>query len=136
MNFSSRRCILRIHKFLILGMTIFMMGTIAAGAASVDDILKAPVGSGGLNPGMTKAQVVERYGDPDMERMTVSPEWKEPREEWFYRARMEMLPVNAGYLSDDLYLYFDGDNLTTISKRPLGKGVEITRDNMDAELSK
>lgn len=97
----------------------FTQGCMLAQAGAVDDILSAPLGSGGLNPGMTKSQVVERYGDPDIKSLAESKDWKEPREEWFYKARFDALPLNAGYLSEDLYLYFDGDNLTNISKKPL-----------------
>ncbi|MEA3489072.1 MAG: hypothetical protein U9R44_01860 [Candidatus Omnitrophota bacterium] len=100
-----------------------------AEAVSVDEILKEPFGSGGLSLGMTKIQVVQRYGNPDFKNVVRSSEWKEPREEWFYRARIDILPINAGYLSDDLYLYFDGDSLTNISHRSLGKiEEEGTRD--------
>ncbi len=86
-----------------------------------DQVLNVSVGSGGLNPGMAKGKVVEMYGDPDIKSTVYSEEWNGTREEWFYKAHYEMLPVNAGYLSEDLYLYFDGENLTNISKKPLGK---------------
>ena len=97
-------------------------------APTTDEIFKSPLGSGGLSTGMSRAQVVERYGEPDIKGTVNSPEWNSPREEWFYRARYSGLPVNAGYLSDDLYLYFDGDNLTNISKRPLGVDPEEASD--------
>ena len=84
------------------------------------EMLRQPMGSGGLHSGMTKAQVVERYGEPDIKSMAFSDEWKEPREEWVYRGRYSALPVGVGYLTNDLYLYFDGDNLTNISQKPLG----------------
>jgi hypothetical protein len=74
---------------------------------------------------MTKAQVVEIYGEPDVKADTVSDKWGGMREEWVYRARYSALPVSAGYLSEDLYLYFDGENVTNISKEPLGKQKEI-----------
>jgi hypothetical protein len=90
---------------------------------NMEDLVTDPLGDGGLVPGMSKDKVVDMYGDPDMKRDVTSAEWKEPREEWFYAARYGVIPVNAGYLSDDLYLYFDGRNLTNISKRPMGKGL-------------
>jgi hypothetical protein len=88
---------------------------------NTDQVLGAPLGGGGLSPGMAKGRVEEMYGEPDIKSTVNSKEWNEPREEWFYRARYDVLPVNAGYLSEDLYLYFDGENLTNISKKPLGK---------------
>ncbi|HPN72593.1 MAG TPA: hypothetical protein PKZ41_01200 [Candidatus Omnitrophota bacterium] len=89
-------------------------------APKTDELLRQPMGSGGLFAGMSRSQVKEKYGEPDIKATVVSGEWNSPREEWVYRARYSVLPVNAGYLSEDLYLYFDGDNLTNISKRPLG----------------
>lgn len=83
-------------------------------------ILKSPMGGGSLRLGMGEDKVRDVYGDPDTKTMVTSPEWKEPREEWFYSGRYSVLPVNAGYLSKDLYLYFDGDSLTNISKTSLG----------------
>lgn len=109
----------------------FISGCSGIQAPNTDEILRQPLGSGGLLSGMSKAQVVERYGEPDIKGPVDSPEWNSPREEWVYRARYSVLPVNAGYLSDDLYLYFDGDNLTNISKKPLGvdqEGVDIIED--------
>ncbi|MFA6636121.1 MAG: hypothetical protein WCV56_03260 [Candidatus Omnitrophota bacterium] len=108
-----------------LAMLCFSVIVVFSGCAGVqaprtDEILRQPLGSGGLSTGMTRIQVIGKYGEPDMKNTVSSPEWNSPREEWFYRARYSMLPVNAGYLSDDLYLYFDGDNLTNISKRPIG----------------
>ena len=97
-----------------------VLGCAAASAASVDEILSAPLGSGGLRLGMSKAQVIERYGEPDLKGSVTSDDWKEPREEWYYRGRFDILPINAGYLADDLYLYFDGDSLTNISHKPMG----------------
>lgn len=106
--------------FLVLCSLAFSCVTAEAG--TVGDLIKDPLGNGGLNPGMTQSQVLQRYGEPDIKSLAMSSEWKEPREEWFYKAEFDILPVNAGYLSEDLYLYFDGDNLTNISKRPLGDG--------------
>lgn len=119
------RFVLKIYRlFCFIILIFFAAGSMFAEAGAVDDLLKVPLGDGGLNPGMTKAQVVQRYGDPDIKSLAESKEWKEPREEWFYRATFDALPVNAGYLSEDLYLYFDGDNLTNISKKPLAGGNE------------
>lgn len=95
--------------------------------AATDEVLGIPLGSGGLSIGMTKAQVVQRYGDPDITSIVEAAEWNEPREEWVYIAQYTVLPVNAGYLSEDLYLYFDGDNLTNVSKKPLGESKPIEK---------
>ena len=123
----ARRYILKIPQLIVILfflIVISFLGAPVSGAGSVDGVLGASLGQGGLSIGMSKARVVDKYGEPDMKTFVTSPEWNEAREEWFYRARMDILPVNAGYLSDNLYLYFDGDNLTNISKKPLGKAEE------------
>jgi len=106
---------------------------IAAGCAEIEvpqmeNILKDPLGEGSLKRGMTKSEVTTVYRDPDMKRTVVSSEWAEPREEWFYKANYSVLPVGAGYLSEDLYLYFDDENLTNISRTPLGRSEEVEKN--------
>jgi len=113
-----------IRFFFLSVLFIFFIGCQSAAAASVDEILKAPLGSGGLRLGMSKTQVINRYGEPDLKGYVTSSDWKEPREEWYYRGRFDILPINAGYLADDLYLYFDGDSLTNISHKAMGKSEE------------
>jgi hypothetical protein len=93
-------------------------------APKTGELFQQPTGSGGLEVGMSKARVVDMYGEPDVKSNVSSSEWKSPREEWFYRGRYSSLPMNAGYLADDMYLYFDGDNLTNISKKPLSSAGE------------
>ena len=92
----------------------------------VGDILTDPFKNAGLSPGTSRDRVVDRYGEPDSKSLVSSDEWNEPREEWFYSARYSAIPmpVNVGYFSEDMYLYFDGDNLTNISKEALGKSVQ------------
>ncbi|MFQ5952007.1 MAG: outer membrane protein assembly factor BamE, partial [Candidatus Omnitrophota bacterium] len=77
--------------------------------------------------GMTKDQVVDIYGDPNIKDTVVSDKWAGTREEWIYKAEMSALPVSTNYLGEDLYLYFDGDNLTNVSKEPLGKEAKLKR---------
>jgi len=125
-----RRCILRICRLLsVVFLCVFLSGCADIDIPQGDRLLKDPIGEGSLKIGMTKDQVVDVYGDPDMKGTVVSGEWNEPREEWVYSATASTLPVGAGYLSEDLYLYFDGKNLTNISRKPLGKrGQEDTGD--------
>jgi hypothetical protein len=102
-----------------------LVGMLMAGCADMDvpqpkNILKDPLGEGSLKTGMSKDKVRDIYGDPDIIDMVISPDWNEYREQWVYTATTS-LPVGTGFLSEDLYLYFDGDNLTNISRKPLGK---------------
>ena len=107
---------------------VFLVGCADVEVPKTENILREPLGEGSLKIGMTKAQVDSVYGAPDTKDMVDSGEWSQPREEWFYRATYSALPVGAGYLSEDLYLYFDGENLTNISRKPLG-----TRKQEDTE---
>ena len=105
----------------IVFLCFFITGCSGFEMSKTDEILNAPLGSGGLYLGMTKHKVISMYGEPDLKGEVTSKVWMEPREEWFYRGRYGVLPVNAGYLSEDLYLYFDGEHLTNVSKKSLGK---------------
>lgn len=82
---------------------------------SPDRILTHPFGTGPIGTGMTKAEIKELWGEPDLIRNIGESKDMGPtqREEWFYYGRMKNLPVNYGYLSKSLHLYFDGNNLTT-----------------------
>jgi len=85
-------------------------------------IIKNPIGPNLAKVGMTKSHVTSLYGEPNFKKIdVVSEKWEGIREEWFYRATMTGLPMNADYLAEDLYLYFDGNNLTNISHVPLEK---------------
>lgn len=116
---------------LSLVLVVSLSGCSGIEVSKTDEILRQPLGNGGLSVGMSKTQVKVEYGDPDIKSTVSSPEWNSAREEWVYRAQYSGLPLNAGYLSEDLYLYFDGDNLTNISKRPLGVDEE---EDLDADI--
>lgn len=96
-----------------------------------DEILASPLGGGSVKLGMSQERVASIYGDPDSKRIVESSEWGGTREEWFYSGRYSALPVSAGYLSKDLYLYFDGDSLTNISNTPIGKQAKKVDQNGD-----
>ncbi|MFH1798175.1 MAG: hypothetical protein ABH844_02355, partial [Candidatus Omnitrophota bacterium] len=103
-------------KIYHLGVLV-LMSFILAGCADVEipsakELLKDPLGEGSIKIGMTKDKVVSVYGGADVERIVVSEEWGGVRDEWLYKGRCSAFPVNAGYFSEDLYLYFDGENLT------------------------
>ena len=83
----------------VVFLCFFIAGCSGFELSKTDDILNAPLGSGGLYLGMTKHKVISMYGEPDITGTVTSKVWMEPREEWFYRGRYGVLPVNAGYLS-------------------------------------
>lgn len=83
---------------------------------SPEQVVNTPLGTDTIKIGMTKDQVTEIWGEPDYVEMEKIPQSGREREVWTYRARYSMVPINAGYLSKDRRLYFDGNNLTEISK--------------------
>ena len=107
--------------FFVVILCLFFAGCADIKVPGMKNFLKDPLGEAALKTGMLANQVVSIYGEPNMRRTVVSNEWNEPRVEWFYKADYSILPVGAGYLTEDLYLYFDGENLTNISRSPLGK---------------
>jgi outer membrane protein assembly factor BamE (lipoprotein component of BamABCDE complex) len=88
-------------------------------APNPGQILANPLGAGSVKVGMTRNEVLSIYGDPDRKETVTSDEWSGEREEWFYNAEYTALPVNAGFLAKNLYIYFDGDNVTNIRNTPL-----------------
>lgn len=110
--------------FMVLAMVLAVAGCSGIDIPTPKEVLKNPIGPDSVKVGMTVQEVLSRYGEPNSKRMVTGKSWATEREEWYYHARMSGLPVGADYLSNDLYLYFDGDNLTNISKTPLGAGKE------------
>ncbi|MBF0493538.1 MAG: hypothetical protein HQL28_00215 [Candidatus Omnitrophica bacterium] len=85
-------------------------------------ILKNPIGTSAAKVGMSKSEVVHVFGEPNFKSVVIAAgAWDGEREEWYYKAMTTALPVGADYFSEDMYLYFDGDSLTNISNKPLGK---------------
>lgn len=106
---------------------------LAAGCADVKaptpkEMITEPLGATQVKVGMSRSEVESLLGDPDIKQAVTSKMWSGQRVEWFYKGRYTSLPVGADYLSEDLYLYFDGDNLTNISRKPLGRAVPDVED--------
>lgn len=119
---------MRIFKaFMLAYMCVALAGCSDLPYPKSNDILK---GGNTVRVGMAMSQVRALYGDPVSRRTVVSKEWGESREEWFYRSTLSPLPANAGYLSEDTYLYFDGETLTNISYTPIGKSEENVAKEM------
>ncbi|KJJ83956.1 secreted protein [Candidatus Omnitrophus magneticus] len=112
---------LRIKCFiLIMACVFFLSGCADIKAPTPETIIEDSIALNTLQLGMSKSKVISLYGEADQKRVVKSKLWNNEREEWFYKAQMDVLPVGTGgYLSKDLYLYFDGDSLTNISKKCL-----------------
>ena len=121
----------RIYPILVIS-ALVIAGCSGMEAPTPKDIIKNPIGPNAVKVGMSKQEVASIYGEPNSKRTVSSTDWGGEREEWFYHGRMSGLPVGADYLANDLYLYFDGDNLTNISKQPIGKEQKTAADNGEA----
>ncbi len=110
---------------------IFTVGCADIAPPTPQELLRKPLGDGSVKIGMTKFEVLTIYRDPDTKNVVVSNDWAGSREEWFYSAGYSAIPLSAGYLSEDIYLYFDGENLTNISKTRMGRG----REKIDKNVS-
>ena len=113
-----------LHLILLSASLLLFTGCADIETPKVGQIISNPIGTTAVKVGMTKSQVKTLYRDPDMKRDVRSDEWGDVREEWFYRARLDAMPINADYLAKDIYLYFDGESLTNISASPLGTPVK------------
>ncbi|MFH1847486.1 MAG: hypothetical protein ABH869_08055 [Candidatus Omnitrophota bacterium] len=113
---------MRINSLLMaVVLCVFVSGCADIDVPGPGQLLRGPLGEGSLKVGMSKSQAISIYGEPDKKGRVVSGEWKGEREEWMYSARYPVLPVNAGYLAENLYLYFDDDRITNMSQKSLSQ---------------
>ena len=94
-------------SYLVLAVIMVFM---VSGCAEIEPpnptkILQKPLGEIPLRVGMTKAEIISQWGEPDLK------DDSSDREEWVYRGRYSGLPIDRGYLSKTKHLYFDGDYL-------------------------
>jgi len=116
-----RRSRLSAYKNTLLAVCGCMAMVIFSGCSLItipdpEEVIRKPLGTESVKIGMTKDKVISVWGKPDEVRTVEDKEkWKGSRELWVYRAQYGAIPVDAGYLSKTKKLYFDGDNLTTIT---------------------
>ena len=119
-------------KFTLL-LAIIVVAAALYGCADMEtttpmQVLENPFGVGGVKKGMTKDEIRERFGDPTAKSEVVSDEWGGSREEWFYAEEDDIIPIKAGYINRDLYIYFDGDSVTNVSSEPIKAKKKILID--------
>lgn len=117
----------------VLCFCMFLAGCADMPSPKADVLLK---GGNTVRSGMNKSEVRALYGEPDTKRAVVAQNWGSSREEWHYRATISSLPASLGYAGEDAYLYFDGQILTNISDKPLGKSEEVPGDNATKDAGK
>ena len=103
--------------FCILGF-VNLIGCAAIVPPAPDKFLSNPLGAGPVHLGMTKNEVKDTYGEPDLIQNIGDSNDKgaTTKQEWVYYARMKRFPINYGYLSKTLRIYFDGNNVTKFSE--------------------
>jgi len=97
-----------------------------SGCAGIDpfetsgEVMRNPLGRESIKLGMTKGEVRSKWGDPDIVNILPTKDVSASQgEEWLYKARRySPVPLDSGYLHKNQYLYFDGNNLTTLSDEP------------------
>ena len=89
------------------------------------EVLRHPLGTEPINIGMTKDEVIAKWGKPDqINQLEATDEWKTPREEWVYVGRYSKVPLDRSYLFKTKYLVFDGSNLVYFGDESQYKGAE------------
>ncbi len=105
---------------------LFLLMVCIAGCAEINpfevpgEVLNHPLGTESIGTGSAKEEVIREWGKPDIiNKLGAQDETGTQREEWVYKARrVTPVSVDAGYLSKNKYLYFDGNHLTLISSEP------------------
>ena len=108
---------------------LFLLAVITVGCAEINpfeapqEVLKHPLGTESIRTGSTKEAVIKEWGKPDIiNKLGAEDQSGALKEEWIYRARpISPVPIDAGYLSKNKYLYFDGNHLVLISDEPKRK---------------
>lgn len=111
---------------LITSIIILIATTLISGCAEINpfetpkEVLSHPLGTESIRVGMTKQEVISKWGEPDIVNTLPSKDASGSQgEEWVYKARRYTpVPLDAGYLNKNKYIYFDGNNLTRISDEP------------------
>jgi hypothetical protein len=110
--------------------TLFLLSVLAVGIygcaeinpfEAPEEVIRHPLGTESIKIGMHKEEVIKEWGKPDIinKMGTQQDATGTQQEEWIYKARQyAAIPVDAGYLSKNKYLYFDGNNLTSIADGP------------------
>jgi len=90
------------------------------------EVLKHPLGTDPIRVGMTKDEIIDKWGGPDqINHLEPADEWKISREEWVYIGRYSKIPLDRSYLFKTKYLIFDGDNLVSIGDESQCKAAKL-----------
>ena len=110
---------------LVALLALIAVGVIS-GCAEIDpfetpgEVMRHPLGSESIRVGMSKEEVISKWGEPDIvNKLPAKDASGSQGEEWVYKARRYTpVPIDTGYLHKNKYLYFDGNNLTSIGDEP------------------
>ena len=115
-----------LHKNKYIIALLFLAAIAISGCAEINpfempgEVIRRPLGPASIKIGMSKEEVVSKWGEPDIvNKLAVENVIGGINEEWVYKAkRYTPIPIDAGYLNKTQYLYFDGNNLARISDEP------------------
>lgn len=81
-------------------------------------LLQHPLGTTPLHIGMTKNEVKEIWGEPDLiqDKGENQDRGATEKQEWVYYGRMQNLPISYANLSKSLRIYFDGNSVTNFKE--------------------
>lgn len=97
-------------SLLISSISFFFVSCAEISPPTPMEIIKNPLGTGHLYKGMSKEEIVNLWGQPNIVNRIEQDAWSGIKEEWTYNARYPGIPVDYNYLSKSKYLYFE-DNV-------------------------
>lgn len=111
-------------EFIVL---LILLTAVVSGCAEIDpfevpgEVIRHPLGPESIRIGMSKEEVISKWGEPDIvNKLPAKDATDNEGEEWVYKAkRYTPVPLDAGYLHKNKYLYFDGNNLAILSDEPI-----------------
>ncbi len=105
---------MRAFFVIAISLGVFFSGCAEIKTPTPLDVLKAPLGKNPVEIGMTRAEVLERWGDPDEINPDFIDEKRERMEQWIYFARYPKDPFQINYLATNKYVYFVGERAIRI----------------------
>lgn len=98
-------------------LALLVLCATVSGCSDFDDptkrlTLESVVGGGpSLAKGMTRDEVLEKWGHPDNVKFVGETRWGAPIERWTYHAWLSDFPVDYRYVSVGRRLFFEGNAL-------------------------
>ncbi|NQT07100.1 MAG: hypothetical protein HQ575_06125 [Candidatus Omnitrophica bacterium] len=109
-----------IGNFIYILLPVLFIVLCASGCAEINlfktpvEVLKHPLGTDLLRTGMSKEEVISRWGKSDqINKLDPTDEWQTEKAEWVYIGRYSKVPLDRSYFFKTKYLVFDGNHLVS-----------------------